>query len=85
LQMVAAQRSASGQEVARLLLRPEGYYGSGGYIRLMPTGLGERGLSTVRIAKGQFSVLQPAPTLQPVPLPASLTPSGKQRGWGGWW
>lgn len=85
LQQVAAQRAATGQEVERLLVREEGYYGTGGYIRLMPNGMGERGLSMVRIAKGQFNVLQPAPTLQPISLPVSLTPSGKQRGWGGWW
>lgn len=85
LQMVAAQRAATGQEVDRLLVRREGYYGTGGYIRLTPNGVGDRGLSLVRIAKGQFHVLQPAPTLKPIDLPASLTPSGKARGWGGWW
>lgn len=84
LQQVASQRAAGGQEVGRLLLREEGFYGDGGFIRLQPDGLGDRGLSLVRIEKGQFHVLQPAPTFHPVPIPTDLTPAGREAGWGGW-
>jgi ABC-type branched-subunit amino acid transport system substrate-binding protein len=84
LMEVAALRQWSGKEVETLLTRPDGFYGTGGFLVFRPDGLTGRGLSLVRVENGQFHVIQPALKVVPVALPPDLQPSGESRGWGGW-
>ena len=84
LMEVAALRQWSGREVSTLLTRPEGFYGTGGFLVFRPEGVTGRGLSLVRIENGQFHVIQPALTMVPVEIPANLQPSGDVKSWGGW-
>lgn len=79
---LAAERLRTGQPVAELLYRPEGFYGSGGYVRFKPNGLTERGLNVVEVTADGFHVIRPAPLLAPVPVPSVLRPP-IDKGW--WW
>lgn len=80
---VAAEKQRTGQDVQTLLLRPEGFYGSGGYLRFTRSGQTERGLDVVKIGQ-QFEVVQPGLRLAPPPMPRDLQPGGKAKGSGGW-
>ncbi|MCP5405665.1 MAG: penicillin-binding protein activator [Pseudomonadaceae bacterium] len=84
LVQVAAERQWSGRDAGLLLNRPEGFYGSGGYLRFTAMGLTERGMETVEVGDGTFKVVAPALTMAPLPVPAEMMPSGTRR-WGGWW
>lgn len=84
LVQLAAERDWSGRSVAELLLRPEGFYGSAGYLRFQANGLTERGMDTVQVADGTFKVITPALAMLPLPVPANLFPRDDRR-WGGWW
>lgn len=84
LVQLAAERQGTGREVALLLNRPEGFYGTGGYFKFQASGLTERGMALVKIEEGAFHVLQPALNLAPLPVPANLRPSAR-KDWQGWW
>lgn len=78
---LAAEKQRLGTPLDTLLQRPEGFYGSGGYLRFAANGETERGLSIVKVSE-QFEVVSPALNLAPLPVPANLTPQGQGRGWG---
>lgn len=78
---LAAEKQRMGTPLDTMLLRPEGFYGSGGYLQFTHSGETERGLSIVKVGE-QFEVVQAALNLAPLPVPADLTPSGQKRGWG---
>lgn len=81
---LAAEHHWSGREMALLLNRPEGFYGTGGYYKFQANGLTQRGIDLVKLDEGAFHVLQPALTLAPLPVPANLRPSAR-KDWNGWW
>jgi ABC-type branched-subunit amino acid transport system substrate-binding protein len=78
---VVAEKQRTGQDVNTLLLRPEGYYGSGGYFVFNAKGLSERGLDVVKVGGSQFEVQAPALTLAPLPVPSNLQPAGNPDTW----
>jgi ABC-type branched-subunit amino acid transport system substrate-binding protein len=81
---IAGEKQRTGNDVAALLLRPEGFYGSGGYLRFTASGVTQRGLDVVKVGE-QFEVLKPALSLAPIPVPADLQPQGASGAWGKWW
>lgn len=78
---VAAEKGRTGQDVASLLQRPEGFYGSGGYFTFGTDGRSGRGLDVVKVGARQFEVQAPALTLPPLPVPANLQPAGNAGSW----
>ncbi len=78
---VSAEKLRTGQDVQSLLLRPEGFYGSGGYFRFGPDGKSARGLDVVKVGPRQFEVQAPALTLAPLPVPQNLQPAGNAGRW----
>jgi len=74
---VAAEQQRTQRPLGELLLRPEGFYGSSGYLSFRANGQTERGLDVVRIGS-QFEVMKPALTLAPVPLPAEVMPNAQR-------
>ncbi|RYG62133.1 MAG: penicillin-binding protein activator [Alphaproteobacteria bacterium] len=78
---VAAEKLRTGQDVQSLLLRPEGFYGSGGYFKFSPDGRSARGLDVVKVGPRQFEVLAPALTQPPLPVPQNLQPAGNAGRW----
>ena len=79
---VAGEKQRTGQPVGELLLRPEGFYGSGGYLKFKDNGITERGLNMVKIGE-QFEVEKTALNLAPLPVPENLQPHGQRKG--NWW
>lgn len=82
---VAGEKQRLGKPVGELLLRPEGFYGSGGFARFTPTGVTQRGLDVVKVGEAQFEVVTPALNMAPLPVPSDLQPRGEGRGWNTWW
>ncbi|NBX85705.1 MAG: penicillin-binding protein activator [Proteobacteria bacterium] len=76
---LGAERQRTGQPIASLLLRPEGFYGSGGFLKFNTNGITQRGLNVVRVGE-QFEIVAPALGLAALPLPAELRPAGGRRG-----
>lgn len=82
---LAGEKQRTGADTASLLLRPEGFYGSGGFLRFSPSGVTQRGLDVVKVGE-QFEVVKAALNMAPVAVPADLQPQGAAGGrWGGWW
>jgi branched-chain amino acid transport system substrate-binding protein len=77
---LAFERGRTGAPLAEVLTRPDGFYGTGGYVRFFANGLNERGMDLMRVGDGKFDVLGRAALLRPVPVPANLTPEGVGRG-----
>lgn len=82
---IAGEKQRTSQPVDTLLLRPEGFYGSGGYFRFAPSGMSQRGLDLVKVggdnSGSQFEVQSPALRLAPLPLPTDLQPTGNAGSW----
>lgn len=78
---VAAEKQRTGQPAGQLLLRQEGFYGSGGYFAFDDSGVSARGLDVVKVGGSQFEVVAPALTLAPLPLPQDLQPAGNAGSW----
>ncbi len=70
--------------VSELLLRGDGFPGYGGYIALGPDGQSRRSQSVVQVSETAFSVIAPAQTQLPLPLPQDLRPATHGRGIR-WW
>lgn len=77
---IGAEKARTGKTLNELLLRPEGFYGTGGYFQFTENGLSKRGLDVVKVGS-QFSVQAPALTLPPLPVPADLQPAGNPGRW----
>lgn len=77
---LAAEKQRLDTPLDTLLERPEGFYGSGGYLRFASNGVTQRGLNIVKVGE-QFEVIQPALNLAPLAIPANLIPRGQGR-WG---
>jgi hypothetical protein len=78
---VAGEKQRTSMAVTSLLLRPEGFYGSGGFVRFSASGVTQRGLDVVKVGE-QFEVLKPALNLAPLAVPDDLQPQGRG---GTWW
>jgi ABC-type branched-subunit amino acid transport system substrate-binding protein len=65
---VAAEKTRTGRDFATLLMRPEGFYGTGGYFRFHASGVTERGFSLVKVGS-QFEVVQNGLTMPPLTKP----------------
>jgi ABC-type branched-subunit amino acid transport system substrate-binding protein len=76
----AAELRVNSVPVATTLVRPEGFYAPGGYIKFSAGGQAERGLDIVKIGD-RFDVQQVALPMAPLPLPVTLTPAGGRPGW----
>jgi len=83
LAQVANEQARTGNAPAQILLRPEGFYAPGGYVRFVPTGQTERGLALQAIGQGQFETRRSSLSLAPLPLPNPLLPS--VTGNAAWW
>lgn len=77
---IAAEKQRTGRPVGDLLLRPEGFYGSGGFIRFTASGVTQRGLNIVKVGE-QFEVEQTALNMAPIAVPANLQPTARGKGW----
>lgn len=84
---LAGEKQRTGNAVNQLLLRPEGFYGSGGYLRFTERGTTERGLDLVRIVRDDagggtvFQVERNGLALAPLNLPADIKPSAQPVRW----
>ncbi|PIZ29766.1 MAG: hypothetical protein COY40_06255 [Alphaproteobacteria bacterium CG_4_10_14_0_8_um_filter_53_9] len=81
LEELAFEHTRTGQSLQEILVRPEGFYAEGGYLRFLPNGENVRGLSIVKIGAAQFEEVVRGLPLAPVPLPDNLLPATVGRGW----
>ena len=85
LGQVALAQSATGNAPSQILLRPEGFYAPGGYLKFNTNGQTERGLGLVEIdsdaGKLLFAERRIAPALAPLPLPVPLLPGDAPKSW----